>query len=164
MLDVSDSPDRCPEVAAGEGIKRSPISRQSVRAPGPGPGGAPRIRINALSGRRVLQPDVHAVAEEIARVARGDVVTVSQLRVRLARRFDVDECSAAGTRRCLGKLAGDVAEDLHRGRPARWPIWRVTNDNGQLHGNWPLAARWRAAMLRDEGRVIRYLRANWAVG
>jgi alkylated DNA nucleotide flippase Atl1 len=124
---------------------------------------APRIKVSAQSGRRILYPTTQAVAELVAGVARGEVVTTAQLCARLAGSHGVDECSAAGLVRCLQVLAGIVAEDLRRGRPGRWPIWRVTNDNGQLHGNWPLNARWRAAMLRDEGQVIRHLRSGWAV-
>jgi hypothetical protein len=125
---------------------------------------APRIAVSARTGRRALYPTAQAVAEWVAGVARGEVVTTAQLRAGLAQRHGADECSAAGLVRCLQALAGIVADDLRRGRPGRWPIWRVTNDNGQLHGNWPLDARWRAAMLRDEGQVIRHLRSGWAVG
>lgn len=125
---------------------------------------APRITVSGQTGRRILYPTAQAVAERVAGVARGEVVTTAQLRARLAQAHGVEECSATGLARCLQVLAGIVAEDLRRGRPGRWPIWRVTNDNGQLHGNWPLDARWRAAMLRDEGQVIRHLRSGWAVG
>jgi hypothetical protein len=125
---------------------------------------APRITVSPKSGRRILYPSVHAVAETIASVPCGAVVTLQELRASLARAAEADDCSAAGIARCLRTIAGIVAEDLHRGRPGRWPIWRVTNDNGQLPGNWPLAARWRAAMLREEGQVIRHLRSGWAVG
>ncbi len=108
-------------------------------------------------------PTMQAVAGEIAAIARGQVMTVSALRARLAERHGGKACSAAALGRCLVLLAGVVAGDLRRGRRGRWPIWRVVNDNGQLPGNWPLDARWRAAMLRDEGQVIRYLRSSWAV-
>lgn len=125
---------------------------------------APRIAVSARSGHRILHPTAQAVAEQVAGVERGDVVTTAQLRSRLAQAHGVEECSAPGLARCLQVLAGIVTADLRRGRPGRWPIWRVINDNGQLHGNWPLDARWRAAMLRDEGQVIRHLRSGWAVG
>jgi len=111
-----------------------------------------------------VYPSVQMTAELVAGVPRSEVITMAELGARLALRHGADECSAAGLARCLQVLAGRVADDLRRGRPGRWPIWRVINDNGQLHGNWPLDARWRAAMLRDEGQVIRHLRSGWAVG
>ncbi|MDZ7652672.1 MAG: hypothetical protein U5L03_09080 [Burkholderiaceae bacterium] len=108
-------------------------------------------------------PTIQAVAGEIEAIARGQVMTVSALRARLAERQGGKACSAAALGRCLVLLAGVVAGDLRRGRRGRWPIWRVVNDNGQLPCNWPLDARWRATVLREEGRVIRYLRSGWAV-
>lgn len=106
---------------------------------------------------------MQAVAGEVAAIARGQVMTVSALRARLAERHGGKACSAAALGRCLVLLAGVVAGDLRRGRCGRWPIWRVVNDNGQLPGNWPLDARWRAAQLRQEGRVIRYGQQGWLV-
>ncbi len=108
-------------------------------------------------------PTMQAVAGEIEAIARGQVMTVSALRARLAERQGGKACSAAALGRCLVLLAGVVAGDLRRGRRGRWPIWRVVNDNGQLPGNWPLDARWRAAQLRHEGRVIRYGQQGWSV-
>src|SRR5512145_1663069 len=87
-------------------------------------------------------PTMQAVAGEVAAIARGQVMTVSALRARLAERHGGKACSAAALGRCLVLLAGVVAGDLRRGRCGRWPIWRVVNDNGQLPGNWPLDARW----------------------
>jgi hypothetical protein len=106
-------------------------------------------------------PTVKAVAGEVAVIARGQIMTVSALRARLAERRGGKACSASALDRCLVLLAGVVASDLRRGRQGRWPIWRVVNDNGQLPGNWPLDARWRAAQLRHEGRVIRYGQQGW---
>jgi hypothetical protein len=122
-----------------------------------------RVVVRSDDGRRVFYPGLDAVAEQLAAIPRGAIVSVSALRTRLALAAGVEECSVDATGRRLVELAGLVAADLRRGRCARWPIWRVTNDNGQLPGNWPLAARWRAAMLREEGQELRFLRSAWSV-
>jgi hypothetical protein len=49
------------------------------------------------------------------------------------------------------------------GRRSRVPIWQATNDNGQMQGNWPLDARWRARMPRSGGRKPCHLRSGRAV-
>jgi hypothetical protein len=108
-------------------------------------------------------PTMQAVAGELEAIPRGQVMRVSALRARLAERHGGKACSAAALGRCLVLMAGVVAGDLRRGRRGRWPIWRVVNDNGQLPGNWPLDARWRAAQLRHEGQVIRYGQQGWSV-
>lgn len=123
---------------------------------------APRITLQPATGRRIVSPTAQAVAAEVAAIPRGAVLALDALGARLAARYGADECSAAALHRCLVFLAGVVAGDLRHGRTGRWPIWRVTNENGQLPGNWPLDARWRAAVLREEGRVIRFARARWA--
>jgi alkylated DNA nucleotide flippase Atl1 len=109
-----------------------------------------------------FSPAAQAVADVVATIPRGQVITMGALRARLAVQSGRADLSAMVVGRTLALLAGAVARNLRGGGQARWPIWRVVNDNGQLPGNWPLDARWRAATLRDEGCVIRYAGNCWS--
>lgn len=169
MTLASHSIDVVAGVSATGTVKRSAASAKTAATPQPdwraqfAARAEPRVvAVKAAGGpARMLQPTPQVVAEEVALVPAGAVLTLSALGDRLARRFRADRCSLPRLRRCLEVVAGVVADDLRRDRPARWPIWRVTNDNGQLPGSWPLDARWRAAVLRGEGRQLRYGAREW---
>lgn len=122
-----------------------------------------RVVRAAADGRRMLQPTLIAIADEVAAIPRCTLVALQALGHRLALRHGADACSPTRLRRGLAALAAIVADDLYAGREARWPIWRVTDDNGQLPGSWPLDARWRASMLRGEGQTIRFASGCWYV-
>ncbi len=123
----------------------------------------PEVVIDPRQGGRMLVATPLLVAAEVARVRRGEVVTTGELRLRLARHFCADRTCPASTGIFLAVVAGAVSEDLLRGRKPRWPIWRVVSDDGRLHPNWPLDARWRAAKLREEGRVVGQCDGVWHV-
>lgn len=116
----------------------------------------PKVVDDPRQGGRMLVATPLAVAAEVAKVRRGEVLTAGELRARLARHFHADRTCPLSTGIFLAIVAGAVSEDLRRGRKPRWPVWRVVADDGSLHPKWPLDARWRAAMLREEGlRVLR---------
>jgi alkylated DNA nucleotide flippase Atl1 len=164
MTFAACSVDVSSTAASGKRSSQRERNSQAIDEPSPVRGATKAQRVAGQPMARLgTDPTMQAVAGEIEAIARGQVMTVSALRARLAVRHGGQACSAAALGRCLVLLAGVVASDLRRGRRGRWPIWRVVNDDGQLPGNWPLDARWRAAMLRDEGQVIRYLRSSWAV-
>lgn len=123
----------------------------------------PRVVRRSADGTRRLHPTLLAIAEELAVIPRCSLLALGVLRARLAARHGADLCSLNGLYRGLAALAAVVAADLYAGRDARWPIWRVVNDNGQLPGNWLLDARWRASMLRGEGHTIRFRSGRWYV-
>jgi len=123
----------------------------------------PRVVRDPRLGDRLLIATPLLIAEEIARVPRGDVITFSEVRARLARRFKADRTCALSTGRFAAIVSGAVGEDIARSRKSRWPIWRLVRDDGVLSPNWPLDSRYRAALLREEGVRVTRAGVNWRV-
>lgn len=123
----------------------------------------PRIVRDAKIGDRMLIATPLLIAEEVARVARGDVLTFSELRARLAARFKVDRTCPLTTGAFAALVAGAVGEDIAHHRKPRCPIWRLVRDDGSLNTNWPLDSRYRAALLREEGRRVTRTNAAWRI-
>lgn len=121
----------------------------------------PRVVSDPRHGDQLLVPTPLLVAEEIARVVRGKVLTLSELRAGLAKRFKADRTCPMTTGIFAAIVAGAVKEDLVRRRKPRWPIWRLVRDDGTLNPNWPLSGRYRAALLRGEGMTVTRAGATW---
>ena len=121
----------------------------------------PKVVEDPRQGGRTLVATPLLVAAEVAKVRRGEVLTVRELRARLARHFHADRTCPLSTGIFLAIVAGAVSEDLRRGRKARWPVWRVVGDDGRLSPKWPLDARYRASLLRDEGRLVTFASGGW---
>lgn len=115
------------------------------------------------TGRPLLLPTPLLVAETIAAVPRGHVITLSCLREQLARRFNAESTCPLMTGIFASILAGAVADDLAAHRDPRWPIWRLVRDDGTLNPKWPLDVLYRASLLRAEGVRLTRRRGTWAV-
>ena len=124
---------------------------------------APKVVRDPKLGGRLLVATPLLLAEEVARVRRGDVITFSKLRARLAARFKADRACPLTTGIFAGIVAGAVGEDIAHRRKPRWPIWRLVRDNGMLNENWALDSRYRAALLRDEGLRVTRVNDTWKV-
>ena len=123
----------------------------------------PRVVRDPRHGDQLLIPTPLLVAEEVARVARGKVLTLSELRGSLAKRFKADRTCPMTTGIFAAIVAGAVSEDIARRRKPRWPIWRLVRDDGTLNPNWPLSGRYRAALLREEGMRVTRGKMAWRV-
>jgi hypothetical protein len=121
----------------------------------------PRVVRDPRQGDQLLIPTPLLVAEEVGRVARGKVLTLSELRTSLAKRFKADRTCPMTTGIFAAIVAGAVREDIARRRKPRWPIWRLVRDDGSLNPNWPLSGRYRAALLRDEGMTVTRAGTTW---
>lgn len=124
---------------------------------------APRVVEDSRRGGSLLLPTPRLVAETVAAIPRGRVMTIGQLRRALAERFEADSTCPLMTGMFATILAGAVVEDLSQRRKPRWPIWRLVRDDGALHPKWPLDALYRAAMLRQEGVRLTRCNGHWAV-
>jgi alkylated DNA nucleotide flippase Atl1 len=122
----------------------------------------PQVVADRRRGGRLLLPTALLIGDAIAEVPRGRVVTMSQLRAELARRFDADQTCPLMTGIFATILSGVVAEQLGRNRAPRWPIWRLVRDDGTLHPKWPLDALYRATQLRAEGVRLTRKSGHWA--
>jgi len=112
-----------------------------------------------FSGRRVLVPHggvvlvvtPHLVDDLIRKIQRGKLVTIRQLRERLAQDFE-EAGSAIGL--LLRIVAEAVEEDLRMGKSEITPYWRVVGDGGSLNEKFPGGIATQAAHLRQEGHTI----------
>jgi len=115
--------------------------------------------------------DVDAV---IRKVRRGKLVTIQQIRARLAADFNslpIAERNAALTKAgvadrradsacplCTGiflRIAAEAAEEDRRaGKTRITPYWRVVRDDGSLHEKFPGGPRAQADHLRAEGHRL----------
>lgn len=123
---------------------------------------APRVVEDHRGGSSLLLPTPMLVAEEVAAIPRGHVLTMSGLRAALAHRFKADATCPLMTGIFATILAGVVVEDLGQRRKPRWPIWRLVRDDGTLHPKWPLDPLYRATMLRQEGVRLTHRNGHWA--
>jgi alkylated DNA nucleotide flippase Atl1 len=121
----------------------------------------PRVVADRRQAGSLLLPTPLVVGETVASIPAGRVMTVTQLRSELARRFDADRTCPLMAGIFLNVLAGVVAEDLGQGKAPRWPIWRVVRDDGALPPKWPLDALYRATVLRQEGIRLTHRHGHW---
>lgn len=107
-----------------------------------------------FGGRRVLVPTPLLVDGLMRKVRRGKLVTVTQIRERLAKDFKADStCSL--TTGIFVRIAAEVAEeDLRMGKKQVTPYWRVLREGGCLNEKYPGGVKAQAAYLRKEGHTI----------
>ena len=108
----------------------------------------------SFGGRRVLVATPLLVDGLIRKVEKGKLVTVRQLRERLARDFGADSTCPLTTG-IFVRIVSEVAEeDLGRGVTEVTPYWRVVRDDGGLNEKFPGGVEAQAAHLREEGHAI----------
>jgi hypothetical protein len=105
------------------------------------------------NGRMVIAHplDVDAL---IRRVQRGKLVTQTQLRECLARKYRVDQACPLTTG-IFVRIAAEAAEEARRAGKSRiTPYWRVVRDDGSLNEKFPGGSPAQARRLRAEGLPI----------
>jgi hypothetical protein len=122
----------------------------------------PEVVQDRRRGGTLLLPTPLLIADAIAAVPPGRVLTMSQLRAALAASFKADATCPLMTGIFATILAGVVTEDIGQRRKPRWPVWRLVRDDGTLHPNWPLDPLYRASMLRQEGVRLTRRNGHWA--
>lgn len=155
---IDDTDTKTVAVARKGSVRARPTGESQLR-----PELEPRVANDPKLGDRVLTPTPLAIVEEVSRVPRGQVLTFSDLRARLAARFKADRTSMPSTSAFAAIVAGAVRDDIAHHRRPRCPIWRLVRDDGRLSSNWPLDSRYRAALLRDEGLRVTRDKLNWRV-
>lgn len=95
--------------------------------------------------------DVDAV---IRGVPKQKLVTVNQIRARLARQYHAD-LSCPMVTGILIRIAAEAAEeDARAGRKRITPYWRVLREGGRCNEKYPGSIEAQAARLRAEGHVV----------
>lgn len=103
---------------------------------------------------KMLLPTPLLVAEEISAVPRGELLTVPELRLRLARRFDAEFTCPLMTGIFFNIIAGAAEEQMAAGEPPLAPYWRVVLDDGTLSPKTPAGPEKQAEHLRQEEHAV----------
>ena len=90
----------------------------------------------------------------IRTVKRGKLVTQTQLRARLARKYRVDHTCPLTTGIFVRIIAEAAEEDRRTGKSHVTPYWRVVRDDGSLNEKLPGGPPAQARHLRAEGFSI----------
>lgn len=114
----------------------------------------PEVIPDSKGRGQMLLPTPTLVAEEIATIPSGRLLTVSDLRLRLARRFDADLTCPLMTGIFYNLVAGAAEEQIAAGNLPLAPYWRVIRDDGTLSPKTPAGPEQQAARLRQEGHVL----------
>ncbi len=107
-----------------------------------------------LGGRRVLIATPKLVDEVIRRVRKGKLITINQIRERLARDFKADAACPLTTGIFVHIVSEVAEEDRKAGKKDVTPYWRVLKSDGKLNEKYPGGAARQARMLRSEGHRI----------
>jgi 6-O-methylguanine DNA methyltransferase, DNA binding domain len=104
----------------------------------------------------MLIPTPILVDEVIRKVPKGKLVTVSEIRRRLAIEFSADVSCPLTTGIFIRIVAEAAEENRAGGRKRVTPYWRVVKDDGTLNPKFPGGVTNQAKYLRAEGfKVVR---------
>ena len=107
-----------------------------------------------FGGKNVLIATPLLVDELIRKVVRGKLVTIRQIRERLARDFQADSTCPLTTGIFIRIVSEVAEEDLGMGKSEITPYWRVVRDDGSLNEKYPGGADTHATRLGEEGHEI----------
>jgi len=115
-----------------------------------------------MGGRKVLVPTPLLVDGQIRKVKKGKLVTVNQIREKLAKDFKAESTCPMTTGIFLRIISEVAEEDRQKGknmsraqsRERIAPYWRVVKDDGSLNPKFPGGVKAQAARLKKEGHKI----------
>ena len=99
----------------------------------------------------MLIPTPMLVDELIRRIPKGRLVTVGELRRKLAADFAADVTCPLTTGIFVRIAAEAAEEDRAKGRRRITPYWRVVKDDGSLNPKFPGGEELQTLCLRSEG-------------
>ncbi len=103
---------------------------------------------------KMLVPRPIDVDSQIRKVAQGKLVTVDQIRERLAKDCLADFTCPLCTGIFLRISAEAAEEDLRNGVTQITPYWRVIKADGSLNEKFPGGVQAQAAHLNEEGHTV----------
>lgn len=103
---------------------------------------------------RMLVPKPLDLDSLIRKVTRGKLITVNQIRDRLAEDFGAGYTCPMTTGIFIRLAAEAAEEDMFDGRREPTPYWRVIKQDGSLNEKFPGGTECQAARLREEGHII----------
>ena len=102
----------------------------------------------------MLIPTPMLVDELVRRIPKGKLVTVGELRRKLAADFAADVTCPLTTGIFVRIAAEAAEEDRAKGRRRITPYWRVIKDDGSLNPKFPGGEKLQTKCLRSEGLSI----------
>lgn len=99
----------------------------------------------------MLIPTPKLVNQLLRRIPKGKLVTVGEIRKRLAMDFAADVTCPLTTGIFVRIVAEAAEEDRANGRQRVAPYWRVIKDDGSLNSKFPGGEQLQAQHLRREG-------------
>jgi alkylated DNA nucleotide flippase Atl1 len=99
----------------------------------------------------MLIPTPKLVDDLIRKVPKGKLVTIGELRRKLAAEFEADVTCPLTTGIFVRIAAEAAEEDRANGRQRLTPYWRVIKDDGSLNPKFPGGAEHQSRYLCDEG-------------
>jgi alkylated DNA nucleotide flippase Atl1 len=107
-----------------------------------------------LGGTTMLIPTPRLIDELVRQVPKGKVVTVRELRRKLAADFSVDVTCPLTTGIFVRIVAETAEEDRANGRRRLTPYWRIVKEDGGLNPKYPGGVEQQAELLRGERFVV----------
>ncbi len=104
-----------------------------------------------LGSGTLLLPSPRDVEGAIRGIRKGTVMTVSEIRRRLAAKYSTDSACPLVTGIFVRISAEAAEEDAREGKTRITPYWRVVKDDGSLNPRFPGGVERQAERLRDEG-------------
>ena len=107
-----------------------------------------------LGAGTMLIPKPLDVDALIRKTKKGQLITVSEIRSRLARDNHADTACPLTTGIFVRISAEAAEEDLRNGRRHVTPYWRVVRDDGSLNEKFPGGVKTQSRRLLEEGHSI----------
>lgn len=107
-----------------------------------------------FGGRRVLVPTPLLVDKLVREVPKGKLITLNQIRERLAKDFKADSTCPLTTGIFIRIVAETAEEDLRSGKKQITPYWRVIKADGSLNEKFPGGVEAQSKRLIEEGHSI----------
>ncbi len=108
-------------------------------------------KMSRFGSGMMLIPTPKLVDQIVRQVARGRLVTVGEIRRKLAADFSADVTCPLTTGIFVRIVAEASEEDRANGRKRVAPYWRVIKDDGSLNPKFPGGEQLQARYLRREG-------------
>jgi len=103
---------------------------------------------------RMLIPKPLDVDSLIRKTKKGKLITVAEIRSRLARDNGVDVACPLTTGIFIRIVAEASQEDFRNGKKRITPYWRVIRDDGSLNEKFPGGVKAQSRRLKEEGHSI----------
>ena len=108
----------------------------------------------SFGGTRVLVPTPLIIDKIIRTVKKGKLITVNQIREKLAHEFNADSTCQITTGIFIRICAEVAQEELQAGKKRVTPYWRVLKSDGSLNPKYPGGINSQAKHLESEGHEI----------